>query len=101
MLVHRERLEQPAPLRHVADALGGDHVGQAPAQFLAEHPDRAPRLAAEAHDGVAERRLAHAVAADQGDRLGAHRERDALEDVRRAVERMHVLELQERRVTHA
>ncbi len=49
----------------------------------------------EAHDGRAQRRLAHAVAAEDGDRLLADREVDVLEDVGAAVERVEPFDLEE------
>ena len=46
VLVDAERREQPAALRHVADARGGDRVRGLAAQLLAAERDRAARLRA-------------------------------------------------------
>ena len=64
MLVDGERAPQPPPLRHVADAEPRDLRRIEPRQLLAAEADRAAGRAHEAHDGLAERGLAHAVAAD-------------------------------------
>ena len=51
----------------------------------------------DAHDGVAERRLAHPVAPDEGDGLVADLEADVLQHVRAAVVDVEVLDGQQRR----
>jgi hypothetical protein len=98
VLVDGERLEQPAPLRHVPDAGAGDLVGRAAEDLLALEGDRPRRVGRrDPHDRVAERRLAHAVATDEGDGLVAHLEADVLEHVRAAVVDVEVLDGQQRR----
>ena len=54
----------------------------------------------ETHDRLAERRLAHAVAPDDRDRLVAHLERDVLERLRAAVERGEALDGEQRCLRH-
>jgi hypothetical protein len=54
------------------------------------------------HDRLDRGGLAGAVAAEQRDELtGAHRQGDALQDVRESVVRLHVLELQQGRLVRS
>src|SRR5438034_256797 len=65
VLVDGQRGKEPPPLRHVADPRPGDPVGRSPDELLAFEADRARELGRpDAHDRVAECRLAHAVPAD-------------------------------------
>jgi hypothetical protein len=100
VLVDGERLEQAPPLGYVADPGAGDLVGRAPKDLAALEGDR-PRSVGrrDPHDRVAQRRLAHAVATDEGDRLFAHLEADVLQDVRAAVVDVEVLDGQQRRAS--
>ena len=50
----------------------------------------------EPDNGVAERRLAHAIAADDGKDAALERQRDALKGVRLAVIDLQILDLQDR-----
>ena len=69
-----------------------------PSSSLPAEADRAARRGGiDAHDRVAERRLAHAVAADHGDGLGAHRERRRPRAPARAVEGVEALDLEQQR----
>ena len=98
VLVDRERLEQPPALGHVADARARRPCRTArPTSSVALEADRAARgRRAHLHDRVAERRLAHAVAADDRDGLAAHLEAQALQDVGAAVEDVEVADRQQR-----
>ena len=97
MLVHGQRREEAPPLRHVADARGGDPVRGTPAELAAARANRAARLGrADAHDRHAERRLAHPVAADDRERRVTHLEGDALEDVRLSVVGVESLDREQR-----
>src|SRR5918992_1021767 len=96
MLVDGERLEQPAPLRDVADPRAGHLVGGLAEQLPSVEPHRAGRPAEQAGDRQAQGRLAHAVAADQGYGLGAHAEADSLQDVSGPVVAVEVLHRQQR-----
>src|SRR5512138_833261 len=58
---------------------------RSPRDVLAADADRAAADRHQAHDGLAERRLAHAVAADDGEHAGIEREVDALQRMRMAV----------------
>ena len=83
MFVDGERAPQPAALRHIADAEPGDlgrlqrQAGPRPRKRI-EPPGRAHQP----HDGLAQRRLAHAVAADDGKHAAFERQVDALQRVR-------------------
>ena len=85
MLVDGERRPEPAALGRIADAEIGDPVRRQPDQFLTGHADRSALHRQQAHDGVAQRRLAHAVAADHRVNAGHQLQIDALERVGRAV----------------
>ena len=72
MLVYRERWPDSPALRHVADALVGNDVGREAEDFFAVQLHAACRgtssyCADQAGDRVAQRGLAHAVAADHRD----------------------------------
>jgi hypothetical protein len=99
VLVDRERRPDPAPLRDVADAALGDAVRRQPEDLLAGEPHAAARGAGgldEAGDRVAERGLAHAVAADDGEHAVIEREGDALQRVRAAVVDVEASDLEDR-----
>ena len=97
VLVGRQRLEEPAALRHVADPPVRDLVRGEADELLALERDRAGDVGRRhADDRVAERRLAHAVAADDRQRLRADLEVDVLEDVRLAVVGVDAADLEER-----
>ena len=101
VLVHGQRAPQPAALRHIADAEPRDVGRRAPDQLLAGEPDRAAGSAHQPHDGVAQRGLAHAVAADDGERALSQRQVDPLQRVRTAVQDVEVLDLQHGRAAGA
>src|SRR5581483_10141058 len=97
VLVDRKRREQPAALRHVADPETGDLVRLAADELLTAIADRAGDAGGrDAHDRVAQRRLAHAVAADDAERSALHGERDVLERLRSAVVGAQPLDLEQR-----
>ena len=101
VLVDRQGREQPAPLGHVADPQLRDLVRR-PADKLssleADRPGDACRRHAD--DRVAQRRLAHPVAADHRGRAAGDLERHVLERLRRPVERVQVLDHEQRSVSH-
>ena len=67
-----------------------------PGDVLAGEADAPAPRADDAHDREQRRGLARAVPADQRDHLAlAHRERDALQDVRLAVVGVEILDLEE------
>jgi hypothetical protein len=96
VLVDRQGLEQPATLGDVADPRTRDLVRGLAQDLLAGDADRAARRAEQAGDRLAKRRLPHAVAPDQRDRLGAHGEAHALQDVSRPVVAVEVLDREQR-----
>ena len=69
VFVDGERLEDVALLRHPADAGMGALVGAQAGDVAPAEPDRAAAIARHADDGVDQRGLAHAVAAEQRERL--------------------------------
>src|SRR5262249_38719441 len=90
VLPHRQRGEDLAILRHVADAGVGNLIGAQPGDALALEQDLADGLD-EPHDRLARGRTADAVPAEQAhDLAGLHLEVHALEDVTLAVEGVEV-----------
>ena len=86
MLVDRERRPHPPPLRHVADAVLGDRGSAAGRGSPRRRAARCrARRGTRPGDRVAERGLAHAVAADHGEHAVLERERHVLQRVRVAV----------------
>jgi hypothetical protein len=74
-------------------------VGGEPRELAAVEGDPTGARRNQAHDAPERRRLARAVASDEGDDLtGADVERDALEDMRLAVVGLQVFEGEERHV---
>ena len=97
MLVNRERAPQPAALRDIAYAHPGD-LGRCLAdQRLTGEVDRTRRHRHHAHDRLAQRGLAHAVAADNRKHAAFEPQVDALERVGRAVEHIQSPDIQRRR----
>src|SRR5271167_2281610 len=66
MLVDSQARPKAPPLRHVTHAESVDHVRLEAGRLAAEDADAARARGLEAGDGIAERALAHAVAADHG-----------------------------------
>jgi hypothetical protein len=81
MLVDTQRSPKPPALRHIADAEPGDVGGGAANQFLTKRADRAGRHRHQPHDRLAQRGLAHAVAADQAEHAFLQGQVDALQRV--------------------
>lgn len=81
MLVDAERTPEPTSLRHIADTEPRDMRGWPPCDILAADADRAAADRYQAHDRLAQRGLAHAVAADDGEHAGIERKIDALQGV--------------------
>src|SRR5258708_1796130 len=94
MLVRRQRRKQTATLRDEAQAEPRDPVRGLAEELLAAEPDRAGRGSEHAHDGLAQRRLAHAVAPDDRNRSFIDGERYILQDVSTSVERVEAADLQ-------
>src|SRR5262249_62322743 len=89
--------QHAALLGNPRDATTDDLVRGQAREIVAPQPHAAARGAREAHHGPQRGRLARGVAADETDDLAvADGERDALQDVRLAVIRVHVLELEQR-----
>ena len=86
VLVHRQARPDPAALRHVADAEAVDLVRLQPEISRAVEADRAAARPLQAGDGVAQRGLAHAVAADDGEDAASSVEVDTLQGMAFAVE---------------
>ena len=85
MLGDAERAPQPPPLRNIADACLRDPRRAEAGDFLAANANRAAARPQQAHDGLAQRGLAHAVAADHREHAGIQRQVDALQCMRMAV----------------
>ena len=86
VLLHREPGKDAAILRHEADAEAADAVGGGAVDARAVEGDLAAAGADPAGDGLEQRGLADAVAAEHADHLArAHGEVDALHDVAGAV----------------
>ena len=94
MLVDAERAPQPPALRDVADAEARDLRRAQPGGFLAADANRAAACPHEAHDGLAQRGLAHAVAADHREHAAVEREVDALQRMRMPVIDVEALDLE-------
>ena len=93
VVLHRQAREDFAPLRHEADAGARAFVGRAALDALAVELDVAALDRHQAHQAFEQRRLAHAVAAQQhGDLAGARLETDIAQDVRAAVVLLNVLD---------
>src|SRR5439155_27183626 len=94
VLVNAERGKEPASLRDVPDTELRNLVRGSADQLGTEEADRAGRSGGcEAHDRRSKCRLAHAVAADHGNRLFVlHLERHVVEDVCRTVERIQPID---------
>ncbi len=96
MLVDRQARPHAPSLRHVADAQPVDFVRLERGDFAAVDADRARARALQAGDGVAERRLAHAVAAHHRKHAAFERQRHALYGMAFAVVDLQVVDAQDR-----
>ena len=85
VFVDGERAPEPATLRHVADAVPRDLRRRKAQHLFAAHADRAARRAREPHDGLAQGRLAHAVAPDDRQHAVIQRQIDALQRMRATI----------------
>ena len=86
VFMHRERLEDVALLGHPADAGERALLRRQSGDVAPREHDGAAAVAGDADDGVDERGLAHAVAAEQRQRLALRqRERDVGKDHRLAI----------------
>ena len=69
VFLDRERFENIALLRHPADPGMGPLIGPQPGDIGAVERDAAAEITGHADDGIDQRRIAHAVAAKQRQRL--------------------------------
>ncbi len=91
VLVHRQRGEHPPSLRHEANAGFGDSLRRETADRPAEQADVAVARLQETHDGRDAGGLAGAVAAEEAQQAARpERERDAMQHMAVAVERIHL-----------
>src|SRR5215469_14666175 len=95
-LLDAERRPDAPALRHVRDAAPRDPVRREAADLLAAQLDAAARRD-QPGDRVAQRRLAHAVAADDREHAALEHEVDALQHMRVAVVDVEMPDLQHRR----
>ena len=95
VLVDRQAWPDPAALRHVADADAADLVRLEAGDLAAGNRDRAGARPLQPGDGVAERRLAHAVAADDRQHAGRQGEVNALNGVALAIIDVQVADAQD------
>src|SRR6266566_5302038 len=99
VLLHRERAEEPPPLRHHADPAGGAAFRPDLGHVLAVVQDRAFGRLVQACDRAQQRRLARAVRADDRVHLaGEHPQRYAVQRPQLPVVHGQVHDLQEGRV---
>ncbi len=96
MLVDRKRRPHAPPLRHIADAKLGDHVGRH-AQNLLPCKFHAASRRHQAGDRVAQRCLAHSIASDHAEHAGRQSQRDILQRMRSAVIDVEVAHFERRR----
>ena len=76
--MYGQRLEDIALLRHPANADVRPLIRPQPREIEAVERDLAGEITSDAHDGIDQRRFAHAVAAEQRQRLSLReRQRDA------------------------
>jgi hypothetical protein len=102
VLHDRQGWENPMPLRHPAYAAGHDIEGGQIRNHLATKMDRATTWSRNAEDSLQRRGLADAIAAENADNLAwEHVERDAVQDVAFAIERVYAVEGEQRRRGHA
>ena len=105
MLGDAERAPQPSALRNIADACLRDPRRAEAGDVLAANANRAAARPQQAHDGLAQRGLAHAVAADHREHAGVQRQVDALQGMRMAVIDVEAPDFEGRRgtagITHA
>jgi hypothetical protein len=98
VLLHRHGREDHAALRHVGEALGDPGMALEPGHVRALDLDRPGLDRHEAHQGLHQGGLAHAVAAHHGDDLaGRHREGQPVQDLALAVGGVQVLDGERRR----
>ena len=97
MLINRQRGPQPATLRHISDTELGNVGGRETDELLATEADRSGCDRHETHDGLAERSLAHAIAADDRQDAALEAQIDTLQGVRGAVVDIEPANLEGRR----
>ena len=94
MLVDAERAPQPPALRDVADTEARDPGRAQSGRFLAADANRTAACRHQAHDGLAQGGLAHAVAADHREHAAWQRDVDALQRMRMSVIDIEALHLE-------
>src|SRR5439155_15516942 len=93
MLVDAERAPQPPALRDVTDAEARDPGRAQPGGFLAADANRPAACRHQAHDGLAQGGLAHAVAADYREHAAWQRDVDGLQRMGMAVIDIEALDI--------
>jgi hypothetical protein len=92
---HAERGEDPAALGHHSDPLAGDAVRRQAGDVIAAEAHAAAVDIGEAEDGPQQRRLPHAIPADERNDLTlGDVGRDAVQDLAVAAAGAHVLDLE-------
>ncbi len=97
MLVDGQRTPQPPPLRDIADAEPRDPRRGGVGDVLARQTHGPARRRHEAHDRLAQRRLAHAVAADDRQHARSQGQIDALQGVGAAIVDIEAAHFEHRR----
>src|SRR5216684_1525434 len=104
VFVDGERAPQAPPLRHVTNAKPGHLRRLQRQQVFAAQQDGATGGSYQPHDRLAKRRLAHAIAADDGKYASVERQVDALQRVRSTVVNVETPNLEDRsgaaRISH-
>ena len=95
VLVNGERGKETSALRHIADSGLRNLLGRQTVEHHPVEPHQPCAGSDETHQCLAERGLPHAVAPDDGHRLRAHREGDAVENPGLAVPGLQSINLQE------
>src|SRR5579859_8200149 len=96
MLVNRQAWPATPALRDIADAKTMDFMWFERRGFTSVNANGAGSRAPKADNGVAQRRLAHAVAADDREHAAIEVQRDALDRVAFAVIDVQTVDLQRR-----
>src|SRR3569833_1885801 len=96
MLVDRQARPGAAALRHIGDAEAMDFMRLEARNLTAVEADRAAAGTPQADNGVAERAVAHAVAADDGEDTGIERQRHTLQRMAFTVVDLQVVDPEDR-----
>src|SRR5262249_11691427 len=82
MFITAERTPQSPALRDITDTQARNSCRREGGDLLATDPDRSAARPQQAHDGLAESRLAHAVATDDREHAGLQYQVNTLQRVR-------------------